>query len=182
MRRESVPSPWAGFLDAAGRALSAPVDVHCLGGFVVSVCHGLTRPTVDVDVLSATPHERLQELLSIGGRGSALARKYRVYLDHVTVATVPDGYEARLQPVFADRFDKLRLFALEPHDLALAKLERNHEVDRDDVRFLASAVPLDVTVLRARYLRELRPLLGNPTREDLTLDLWAEMIAEARGI
>jgi hypothetical protein len=63
----------------------------------------------------------------------------------------------------------------------LAKLERNHEVDRDDVRFLAAAVPLDVNVLRERYASELRPLLGNPGREDLTLDLWTEIIQESRG-
>jgi hypothetical protein len=54
-------------------------------------------------------------------------------------------------------------------------------VDRDDVRFLAAAVPLDVNVLRERYASELRPLLGNPGREDLTLNLWTEIIQESRG-
>jgi len=43
-------------------------------------------------------------------------------------------------------------------------------------------VPLDVTVLRQRYQEELRPYLGNPAREDLTLDLWVEAIEERRGI
>ena len=103
-------------------------------------------------------------------------------MNPVTVATVPESYEARLQPLFPNRFTHLRLFALDPYDLVLAKLERNSEVDRDDVRLLARAVPLEVNVLRRRYLQELRPLLGTAAREDLTLDLWAEMIAEARGV
>jgi hypothetical protein len=48
--------------------------------------------------------------------------------------------------------------------------------------YLADAVPLDVTVLRQRYQEELRPYLGNPAREDLTMDLWVEAIEERRGI
>jgi Nucleotidyltransferase of unknown function (DUF6036) len=181
MPPDDVPAPWAAFLDEADRALSGPVDLHCLGGFVVSVCFGLTRPTADLDVLAMTPPERLHELLAVAGKGSVLARRYRLYIDHVTVATVPDGYGSRLRPIFPGRFDRLRFFVLDPYDLALAKLERNNEVDRDDLRLLATAVPLDADVLRERYRRELRPLLGNPVREDLTLDLWLEIIEEARS-
>ena len=182
MPRDTVPSPWAEFLDQIDSRLSAPVDLHCLGGFVVSVCHGLQRPTADLDVLpAAAPRRNLDELATLGGKGSPLARQYHVYIDIVTIATVPESYERRLKPVFLKRFRKLRLFTLDPYDLILAKLERNHEVDRDDVRFLATAAPLDVNVLRELYARELRPLLGNPKREDLTFDLWAEIIQEARN-
>lgn len=181
MPPEKVPSPWAEFLRDVDRSLSAAVDVHCLGGFVASVCYGLKRPTADVDILSVAPGGRLRELLALAGRGTDLARKHRLYIDHVTVATVPESYEDRLQAVFPDQFRKLRLFALDPYDLVLAKLERNMDVDRDDVRYLATAAPLDVRVLRERYLSELRSLVGNPAREDLTLDLWAEIIAEARS-
>lgn len=180
MPRDAIPSPWAEFLDQIDGRLSAPVDLHCLGGFVVSVCHGLQRPTADLDVLPAASRRNLDELATLGGRGSALARQYRVNIDIAAVATVPESYERRLKSVFPDRFTKLRLFALDPYDLILAKLERNQEIDRDDVRFLATAVPLDVDALRELYVRELRPLLGNPVREDLTLELWAEIIEEAR--
>ena len=181
MPPDPVPSPWAAFLDAVDAALPARVSLHCLGGFIVSVCHGLKRPTADIDVLAVAPHQRLDALLTMAGKGSRLARKHRLYIDYVTVATVPDSYEDRLQPVFPDRFVNLRLFALDPYDLALAKLERNHDVDRDDVRLLARAVPLEIDVLRNRYARELRPLLAHPEREDLTLDLWSDIIAEARA-
>lgn len=66
--------------------------------------------------------------------------------------------------------------------LVLATLERNQDVDRDDLRYLATAVPLDISTPRERHGRELRPLPGNPAREDLTLDLWAEIIKEVRTL
>jgi hypothetical protein len=68
--------------------------------------------------------------------------------------------------------------ALDPYDLALSKLERNSQKDRDDVRFLARSVPLHPEVLEERYTSELRWQLGQPEREDLTLRLWIEMILE----
>jgi len=37
--------------------------------------------------------------------------------------------------------------ALDPHDLALSKLERNSQKDRDDVRFLARSIPFDLDIL-----------------------------------
>jgi len=43
-------------------------------------------------------------------------------------------------------------------------------------------VPLDLDLLRKRYSAELRPYLGRPEREDLTLNLWIEMIQESRGL
>lgn len=61
---------------------------------------------------------------------------------------------------------------LEAHDLALSKLERNSARDREDVRFLARAVPLDLAVLESRYHSELRPYLATPERHDL----WLEML------
>ena len=74
----------------------------------------------------------------------------------------------------------LRLFALEAHDLALTKLTRNSDRDRADVEFLATAAPLDPSLLRERYTREVRPYLDRPEREDLTIELWLEIIAEAQ--
>jgi G:T-mismatch repair DNA endonuclease (very short patch repair protein) len=41
--------------------------------------------------------------------------------------------------MFPGAWVRLSLFALEAHDLALSKLERNMERDRDDVQQLACA-------------------------------------------
>src|SRR5262249_6015902 len=82
--------------------------------------------------------------------------------------------------MFPGAFQHLRLFACDPYDLALAKLERNIQRDRDDVRYLARTIPFDLQTLKERYERELRPILGNPDREDLTLRLWLEAIEAER--
>jgi len=37
---------------------------------------------------------------------------------------------------------------------------------------------LDLAILQRRYEKELRWQLGNPSRENLTLKLWIEMIEE----
>jgi hypothetical protein len=68
----------------------------------------------------------------------------------------------------------------ERHDLVLAKLSRNIDRDREEVVALARGPGLDIEVLRQRYREELRPKLGRPEREDLTLRLWSEMIEELR--
>jgi hypothetical protein len=54
---------------------------------------------------------------------------------------------------FPGAFRNLRLFALDPYDLALAKLRRNSQRDREDVLYLSNAVPLDIGTLRAGTMR-----------------------------
>lgn len=139
------------------------------------------RPTADVDVIAITPKSEIESLLNVAGQGSNLHRKYKVYLQLVGVATVPESYEERLTEIAPGSFTHLRLFALDPYDLALSKLERNTQRDRDDMKHLARSVPFDVAILQERYQKELRPFLGNPQREDLTLRLWIEAVEEERA-
>lgn len=174
---ERPPEPWASFLRAMDQALDADVHLHCLGGFVVTQQFGLSRETSDMDILSAVPRSMLSELRQLAGEGSELHRNYGVYLDPVTITTYPEDYEARLirmWPEFGLR--RLRLYALEAHDLALTKLERNMDVDRQDVQDRAAAGHLNLATLRERYVTEFRPNLpsGAP-KHDLTFNLWVEM-------
>jgi hypothetical protein len=157
------------------------VALHCLGGFVVSVCHGLPRPTSDVDVFETVPSGLSGQLVRLAGEGSRLHEKHGVHLQMATIPQLPESYADRLHAIFPGAFTHLRLFALDPYDLALSKLERNQDVDMEDVKYLARTVPLNVEVLRRRYRDELRPLLGRPQREDLTLELWVEAIEEERA-
>ena len=62
---------------------------------------------------------------------------------------------------------------------AFLKLGRNSQRDREDVLRLANAVPFDIGPPQTRY-QEMRPCLGNPEREDLTLRLLMEAIEERR--
>ena len=79
----------------------------------------------------------------------------------------------RLIALFPGQLQYLRLFALDPYDLALSKLSRNTAVDREDVEYLAKTIPLDPQVLRQRYRDELRAImLGDLEVHDQTLEMW----------
>lgn len=151
------------------------MEIHCLGGFVAAFYYELSRPTNDLDYLEVIPREAAGIVQQVAGIESALARKHRLYFQHVGVASLPDAYGDRLRELLPGTFSRLRLLALDPHDLALSKLARNSPVDREDVAQLAGAVPLDPEVLRTRYQRELRPIIiGDVERHDRTLALWLD--------
>ena len=178
MPAKSILEPWRSFFTEIDNSLHEDLALHCLGGFVMTMLYGMDRPTADVDVLPLGVNSATESLMRLAGEGSALHKKHKVYLQVVGVAQIPLNYEDRLTEMFARSFDHLRLFALDAYDLALSKIERNTQRDRDDVKHLARTVPLDLEVLRKRYRKELRPYLGNPEREDLTLELWIEAMRD----
>lgn len=180
MPLRSIPEPWQSFLSEVDGSLSKGVEMHCLGGFVVTMLYGLARLTADVDVVLITPRGESERLLKLAGKQSELHHRHGIYFDMVTVATIPEDYDQRLTEMFPQMFKHIRLYALDPYDLALAKLERNIQRDRDDVKHLARTVPFDLNLLKDRYEKELRPYLANPSKEDLTLRLWIEAIEEER--
>jgi hypothetical protein len=167
------------FLRELDRQLAGPTELHCFGGFVVAQCYGLMRPTADIDVLESKGTD-LTTLAKLAGRTSPLYKRHGVYIDVVTVADVPDNYDERLTTALDASFEKLQFRIFEKHDLVLAKIVRNNDKDRADVAAIAGGPGLDIDVLRARYIEELRPKLGRPEREDLTLELWIEIIEETR--
>lgn len=178
---KDTPKPWKSFFASIDETLDQETRLEILGGFVVTVLYNAPRATADVDVVSVVPNAQTRNLIEIAGEGSRLHKRCGVYLDRVGIATLPESYEERLTEIFAGEFQRLRLFALDPYDIALAKIERNIDRDREDVKFLARSVPFDLRILEERYFKELRPFLGIPEREDLTLRLWIEMIEETRN-
>jgi hypothetical protein len=135
---EEPPEPWRSFFAEVDGRLSEQVQLQCCGGFVVTQLYGVARTTSDIDFLGVVLNVQ-RDLMEIAGKGSPLHRKYKVYLDAVTVATPPENYEERLVSMYPGAWVHLRLEALEAHELALSKLERNLERDRDDVRQLVQA-------------------------------------------
>ncbi len=176
-----IPEPWRGFLMELDEQCHQPIDFHCLGGFVVTQVYGLTRTTSDVDVLMFVPKSEAAALINLGQKDSVLHNRYKVYLDPVTIVSPPEDYAQRLTEMFPDSFKNIHLFALDPYDIALTKIERNSPKDREDVKYLARTIPFDLNLLQNRYDKELRSYLFVPEREDLTLKLWIEMIEEERA-
>ena len=174
---EELPEPWRAFFFELDDLLTEEVQLHCCGGFVVTRTYGVARATSDVDFLGVVPSV-WRNLTEIAGEGSALHKKHKIYLHAVTIATAPEDYMERLVPIYPGAWRRLRLFALEAHDLALSKLEGNRERDRDDVERLARAGYLKPDILRERYYSEMRPYLpSNEAQHDLTLQLWLELVS-----
>jgi len=75
-------------------------------------------------------------------------------------------------PIWAN----IRLLALEPHDLALTKLERSNDRDIHDVMHLAQAGLIVRETLIARFEKELEPYITGrtPTWNRTTLKMWVE--------
>lgn len=175
MPRSSPAEPWLSFLSDLNAALDEPISLHCMGGFAIVQAYGQQRLTADIDVLSVVPYSVSSRLVETAGRNSALRETHGVCVDVVAVATAPEQYATRLTPLYPGIWNKLSLFVLEAHDLALTKLERNFERDRADVAFLARAGFLQAAVLRDRYFNELRPyVIGRKSWHDQTLRLWLE--------
>ena len=170
----NVPEPWLSFLRDVGRTLGQSVEVHCLGGFVLTVLWELPRPTGDVDFIEIEPTEACNELLEIAGEGAELAERHKLQFHRVTVAEYPEGYASRLVNITPTGFLRLHLRALEVHDLVLAKLARNSPRDRADVEFLVRKGALDRQGLEDRFEKELRPYLLDEGRETATLKLWVD--------
>jgi hypothetical protein len=142
---------------------------------VAAFYYDLPRPTNDLDYIEVVPHDAIATLQDIAGGDSALANRHHLHFRHVGVASLPESWAERLTELFQGRFRRLRIFALDPHDLALSKLARNNPIDREDIAQMAKTVPLDANVLRARYRQGLRPIIiGDPARHDRTLEVWIE--------
>jgi len=129
-----LPSPWKEFLSEIDSMLKEPLQLHCIGGFVICYFYGLPRVTGDIDYYTAVPANL--NLLDIAVEGSELSNKYKITLHHVAIITMPEDYDTRLTEMFPGMFKQLRLLAPDPYDYILSKLERNTSKDRDDADYL----------------------------------------------
>jgi hypothetical protein len=144
--------------------------------------YNFERETSDLDFIECVPQDKTGKLSKLAGEGSPLSKKHRVYLDPVTVVTPPECWEDRLIELFPGEFKHLKLYSLDPYDLALTKLERNMTHDQEDVVHLAQTVPFDLNIFKQRYEEELRVYVEDNPRHRSTFDFWVEMIEEIRNI
>jgi hypothetical protein len=174
LAEKPVTSPWKEFLDEIDRMLSEPLELHCVGGFVITHFYGSPRTTADIDYWTAVPANL--NLIEVAGEGSPLHKKYGVCLHKAAVMTLPEDYETRLTEMANGQFKHLRLLVPDPYDCILSKLERNGDVDVNDSEYLFRSQGLDPQVLRDRYEQEFRAnLIGDVASADTTLRLWIEI-------
>ncbi|HXE31039.1 MAG TPA: DUF6036 family nucleotidyltransferase [Terriglobales bacterium] len=151
MPPELPPEPWLTLLREIDRAATAPLHLHCIGGFALSVVYESPRSTVDLDILVTVLDRNAAAALMPARQGSALHRRLGVYVHEVAVVTPPCEYESRLDEYCAGVFERIHLWIPDPYDLALLKLERNSTRDREDVRWLARLSGFDPNELRRRF-------------------------------
>ena len=179
--RTRIPEPWWTFLREVDAALTTPVEVHCLGGFVLGVLWGLPRPTADVDVVAIRPSLAADQLLRVAGEGSEISQRRGLHFQQVTIAECPAEYESRLTELAPQELPYMRVLTFDVHDVVLSKLGRNSPRDRADVEFLAGRGVLRPDVLRERFEREMRPYVLNEDRAARTLTLWLDEFFEGGG-
>ena len=62
-----LPSPWSEFLADIDQSLSEAVELHCVGGFVLTALYSIPRTTADLDYISVIPHQAAVDLERIAG-------------------------------------------------------------------------------------------------------------------
>lgn len=92
--------PWRSFLKDLDDQLTEETILHCMGGFAVVQAYGLARSTADIDGIAVLPYGKASQLVELAGKESALHGKHGIYLDVVTVASVPESYESRLRTLY----------------------------------------------------------------------------------
>ncbi len=175
----ALPSPWKEFLSDLDALLSEPLELHCIGGFVLAFFYGLPRTTGDIDYYAAIPANL--NLAAMAGQGSPLHQKHKVWLHRVAVANLPEEYATRLAEMAPGQFRHLRILVPDAYDCILSKIERASPKDRDDADYLFRSQKLEARVLRDRYRAELsHNLIGNVDWHDKTLELWIEIFLAPR--
>jgi hypothetical protein len=144
------------FLNAIDEAL-APVaegkqlDLYHIGRSALVWEYDYVATTADFDVLQPKGSAELLEVaLAQFGKGTDRARELGLYLEVVPdgLPPAPVGYDKRAHLV-EGTWRVLRVFHLEPHDLAATKLRRFAPKDREDIRQLC-----DLNVLNAEQLEQ----------------------------
>ena len=69
-----LPEPWRSFLGELDRLLKGPVELRCLGGFVITQQYGIGRETSDIDYLALAAQSRDDDVEALAGLGSTLHR------------------------------------------------------------------------------------------------------------
>jgi ketol-acid reductoisomerase len=71
-QHDLVPQPWRAFLMELDGLLTEPVELHCLGGFVVTMHYGLVRSTGDIDIVQIAPRGTRKTIIDVAKQGGEL--------------------------------------------------------------------------------------------------------------
>lgn len=144
-------------LRSADRHLSHRTAIVLIGGAAASFHHA-TSTTTDVDThLPLSPE--LQDALAQARAETKLA----IPVAHAAVAEFPYNFEDRLERVLVE-LERLEVFVLERHDLALSKSLRGYDHDLQQLEEVHAENPLSFDTLVDRFRNEMDHVVGEPRR------------------
>jgi hypothetical protein len=129
----------------AAAAPGTSLEVYHIGRSALVWEYDYIATTSDIDILQPKGGEELVELaLKLFGRGTDKANEHGLYLEVVNpgLPPMPGGYESRAHRVEGP-WKVLKVYHLDPHDLAASKLRRFATKDRADIRQLCDLGHLD---------------------------------------
>lgn len=150
MRREDLAR-----LFARARELCGETDYVVLGSLAVLGWAGEVparmAASTDVDAYSKGDPDRIFDLASELGQGSAFEAAHGYYLDPMSprVATLPEAWEERLTRIQLE--PRLAVWFVEPNDVAVSKYARLEPRDRAWIRPGLEAGVLSIPILDARF-------------------------------
>ena len=142
-------------LFAQARKLTGETDYVVFGSLAALGYAGELPPrmamSLDVDAYGKSEPGRIFELAPALGEGSAFQAENGYYLDPISprVATLPDGWEARLVRIELE--PGLAAWFLEPNDAAVSKYSRMEPRDREWIRAGLAARILSLPIIEARF-------------------------------
>jgi hypothetical protein len=133
------------FLEALGREARAPASVFLVGG-TTAVLEGWRSSTIDIDLVFRPESDELLRAIP------ALKERLQVNVELASpemFIPVPDGWEQR-SPLIR----RIGVLTFHHYDLvaqALAKIERGHDRDLDDVRAMLRRGLITTAALRNQF-------------------------------
>jgi hypothetical protein len=145
MRQLADAAAISRFLEALGRAASAPATVYLVGG-ATAVRRGWRRSTLDIDLELVPDSGEL--LRAIAELKSRLGVNVELAAPHHFIPELP-GWKERSP--FVERHGLLSVHDYDYYAQTLAKIERGHAQDREDVRTMLATGLVEPAELRRLF-------------------------------
>lgn len=158
------------FLTAIDANLRQKVRITVIGGGAIALAHGVDRNTTDIDTL-----DNQTDALRSAIRKARSDTGLDIPLAPARVSDVPWHSDQRMIRVLKE-LEKLEVWALEAHDVALSKTVRGHENDFAAIKKLHEKVALDQATLVERWLTEMTHVIGKRQRIDQNFELLIERL------
>lgn len=148
-----------------------PINLHIIGSGALLLQMDYNRGTKDADIMEVKklPSTVEQQLKTLAGKGSRLAKKHRLYIELVSPGLPFLPPKPIFHPVesLMHRINNFRISTLDPIDVVVSKLKTFRPTDVDDIRAVVDADLLDPEKLVDRFIKAKESWELDPRSQDL---------------